>query len=107
MAIHEGKSIILLIDQKDNAGNEVKLFNRNVKTQIGFLKIARNYNLKIMPLKNTRHNNNHFTINFYPAIKPFEKNISDAEAMLSIHAIIEKWILENPTQWLWQHNRFN
>ena len=20
---------------------------------------------------------------------------------------LEKWILENPQQWLWQHNRFN
>ena len=24
-----------------------------------------------------------------------------------IHNIIEKWILSNPTQWFWQHNRFN
>ena len=106
-AIKNKSSMIILIDQKDSAGENVKLFNIRTKTQIGFLKIARKYNLKIIPLKNTRHNNNHFTINFYPAIRPFEKNISDAEAMLSIHKIIEKWILENPTQWLWQHNRFN
>ena len=106
-AIKNKSSMIILIDQKDSAGENVKLFNIITKTQIGFLKIARNYNLKLIPLKNTRYDNNNFTINFYPAIKPFEKNISDAEAMLSIHNIIEKWILENPTQWLWQHNRFN
>ena len=106
-AIKNKSSMIILIDQKDSAGENVKLFNIITKTQIGFLKIARNYNLKLIPLKNTRHNNNYFTINFFPAIKPFGEDISDAEAMLSIHKIIEKWILENPTQWLWQHNRFN
>ena len=38
-AIKKGFSIMLLIDQKDNAGETVKLFNYNVKTQLGFLKI--------------------------------------------------------------------
>jgi len=27
--------------------------------------------------------------------------------MLKIHKIIEKWIVNNPNQWFWQHNRFN
>ena len=98
---------MLLIDQKDSAGENVKLFNIISKTQTGFLKIARNYDLKIIPVKNTRINNNKFSINFYPPISPFKKNISDAQAMLSIHKIIEGWIVENPTQWFWQHNRFN
>ena len=100
-------SIVLLIDQKDTAGIDVKLFNKITKTQIGFLKIARKHNLKLIPVKNTRYNINNFSIKFYPPIKPFEKSKSDAEAMLYIHKIIEEWILENPTQWLWQHNRFN
>ena len=75
------------------------------KTQTGFLKIARKHNLKLIPIQNTRYNNNNFLITFYPPIKPFNKNKSDAEAMLSIHKIIEKWILENPTQWFWQHSQ--
>ena len=36
-----------------------------------------------------------------------EVEISDKDMMIKIHKIIEKWILENPQQWLWQHNRFN
>ena len=31
-----------IIDQKDSAGEKISLFGKNVKTQIGFLKIARN-----------------------------------------------------------------
>ena len=106
-AINNNSSMILLIDQKDTAGDNVKLFNILTKTQTGFLKIARKHNLKLIPVRNIRHNNNNFSITFYPPIKLFNKKVSDAEAMLSIHKIIEKWILENPTQWLWQHNRFS
>ena len=105
--IKNKSSMLVLIDQKDSAGENIKLFNIIAKTQIGFLKIARKYNLKLIPIKNTRHNNNKFTITFCPPINPFNKNISDTEAMLTIHKIIEKWIKENPTQWLWQHSRFN
>jgi len=106
-AINNNASMILLVDQKDTAGDAIKFFNISAKTQIGFLKIARKYNLKLIPVRNTRYNTNDFSISFYPPIKPFEKNISDTKAMLSIHKTIEKWILENPSQWLWQHNRFN
>jgi len=106
-AISAKNSIILLVDQKDSAGEKTKLFNYNVKTQTGFLKIARKYNLKIIPIKNTRHNINNFTVTFYPPIMPYKKNKSDIDAMNEIHEIIENWILENPTQWFWQHNRFS
>jgi len=106
-AINNNASMFLLIDQKDTAGDSVNFFNISTKTQTGFIKIARKYNLKLVPIKNTRYNINNFTISFCPPIKPFEKKISDKEAMLSIHKIIEKWILENPSEWLWQHSRFN
>ena len=106
-AIKNRSSMILLVDQKDTAGELIKFFDIDTKTQTGFLKIAKKYNLKLIPVKNTRFKKNNFKINFYPPIKPFEKNISEGKAMLSIHKIVEKWIKDNPTQWLWQHNRFN
>ena len=31
---------------------------------------------------------------------------NEINAMSNIHKLIEKWILENPEQWFWQHNRF-
>ena len=48
------KNIFLLVDQKDSAGTSVDFFGKKVKTQTGFLKIARKYNLKIVPMKNIR-----------------------------------------------------
>jgi len=106
-AIKNKSSMVLLIDQKDSAGEMIKLFNFNVKTQIGFLKIARKYNMRIIPIENSRHGINNFKLKFYPPLTCFENNMSDNETMQTIHHIIEKWIRKNPSNWFLQHNRFN
>ena len=100
------KNIFLLVDQKDSAGIWIDFFGKKVKTQTGFLKIARKYNLKIVPMKNIRLQNNKFQITFE---EPLEHNnkVSDEKKMLEINSIIEKWIRENPENWFWQHKRFN
>jgi len=106
-AINKGKSLILLIDQKDSAGSKVKLFNYSVKTQIGFLKIAKKNNLKLMPIQTIRKKINNFKIIIHPPINPFKNKKNDIDAMLEIHELIERWIKEHPNQWLWQHQRFS
>ena len=58
------KNIFLLVDQKDSAGVFIDFFGKKVKTQIGFLKIARKYNLKLIPMRNIRLPNNKFQIIF-------------------------------------------
>ena len=105
-AVKENKSIFLLIDQKDSAGEKVILFNKSIKTQTGFLKIARKYNMPLVPMENKRLKNGKFLINFHKPIFHVS-NDSDIDMMKKIHNIIEKWILNNPYQWFWQHNRFN
>jgi KDO2-lipid IV(A) lauroyltransferase len=101
------KNIFLLVDQKDSAGNLVDFFGRKVKTQTGFLKIARKYNLKIVPMKNIRLPNNKFQITFQEPLEHNNIKISDDKKMLEINTIIEKWIRDNPHNWFWQHKRFN
>ena len=51
-AIKNRSSMILLVDQKDTAGELIKFFDIDTKTQTGFLKIAKKYNLKLIPVKN-------------------------------------------------------
>ena len=83
------------------------LFDNIVKTQTGFIKMARKKNLKLVPIKNTRLSNDEYEISFCTPITPYLDHNTDAEAMLVIHKIIEEWIRENPSQWFWQHRRFN
>ena len=100
------KNIFLLVDQKDSAGVYIDFFEKKVKTQIGFLKIARKYNLKLIPMRNIRLPNNKFQIIFEEPLEHNNKMISNEEKMLEINTIIEKWIKQNPENWFWQHKRF-
>ena len=101
------KNIFLLVDQKDSAGTEVNFFGKKVKTQTGFLKIARKYNLKLVPMKNIRLPNNNLQITFEQPLLHNNDEVSDEKKMLEINSIIEKWIRQNPDNWFWQHKRFN
>ncbi len=106
-AVYNNQSIFLLIDQKDTAGEEVLFFNRKVKTQTGFLKIARKFNLPIVPIKNNRLRNGKIELTFFEPIFHNDNNIDDTVMMGKIHTMVEKWIISNPSQWFWQHKRFN
>ena len=101
------KNIFLLVDQKDSAGTLINFFGRKVKTQTGFLKIARKYNLKIIPMRNIRLPDNTLQITFEEPLGHSNDNISDDKKMLEINAIVERWIRESPENWFWQHKRFN
>ena len=106
-AVKNKNSVFLLVDQKDSAGEDVILFNKAIKTQTGFLKIARKYDMPLVPMENKRLKNGKFKITFHNPIFYNNSHTSEADMMHKIHNIIEKWILSNPTQWFWQHNRFN
>jgi len=106
-AINNSLSIVLLIDQKDSSGDDVLFFNKSVKTQTGFLKIARKYKLPIILIHNKRFNDGNIELTF---LKPFYHNdlkVNDIQMMENIHRKIEEWIKSEPSQWFWQHKRFN
>ena len=105
--IKKGLSLVLLVDQKDSAGELIPFFNKPSKTQIGFLKLARKYNMKIVPIRNIRNKNNNFKVKFYPPLKNISQNFSDTETMKTIHSMIEEWVKDCPSSWFLQHNRFN
>ena len=90
------KNIFLLVDQKDSAGTLINFFGRKVKTQTGFLKIARKYNLKIIPMRNIRLPDNTLRITFEKPLEHSNDKISDAKKMLEINEIGERCIRENP-----------
>ncbi len=106
-ALRNSLSILVVIDQKDSSGEEVLFFNKKVKTQTGFLKLARKYKLPIIPIQNKRVDNGNIELTF---LEPFYHNdlkISDNQMMENIHYKIEEWIKSEPSQWFWQHKRFN
>ncbi len=106
-AINNSLSIVLLIDQKDSSGENVMFFKKKVKTQIGFLKIARKYELPIILIQNRRTNNGNIELTFQEPFYHNDLKINDIQMMENIHNKIEKWIKSEPNQWFWQHKRFS
>ena len=106
-AINNSLSIVLLIDQKDSSGEEVMFFNKKVKTQTGFLKIARKYNLPIIPIQNKRIDNGNIELTFLEPLYHNNLEINDTQMIEEIHNKIEQWIKAEPSQWFWQHKRFS
>jgi len=105
--IKDNSSMLVIIDQKDSAGENIPFFGINVKTQTGFLKIAKKNKMKIIPVENTRIGTNNFKLKFHPPLDIGEDNLSSNQFMEKIHNIIESWIKKNPSNWFMQHNRFN
>lgn len=105
--IKDNISIVLLIDQKDSAGQIVPFFNFPAKTQTGFIKISKKYNLRIVPVENMRNDNNTFTLRFHKPLNKIPHSNSDIDQMKNIHSLIEGWIKKNPSDWFLQHNRFS
>jgi len=101
-------SIALLVDQKDSAGITVPLLGKLAKTQTGFIKLAKKYNLKIYPIENNRLNNTNFELIIHNPLEFFINNNKNEEneAIYNIHEIIGNWIKKNPENWLWQHKRW-
>ena len=100
-------SLTILVDQKDSAGEIINFFNFPSKTQIGFIKIARKYNMKIIPVENIRDKFNNFTLIFHKPITNIFDDLSDIEIMNNLNIMIEEWIKKDPSKWFLQHNRFN
>ena len=105
-AAKNNNSILVIVDQKDSAGENIPFFGVDVKTQTGFLKIAKKNNMKIIPIENVRKGLNDFTLTFCKPLEIDINNFSSNSEMKKIHLIIETWIKKNPSNWFLQHNRF-
>ena len=57
-------------------------------------------------MKNIRLPDNTLQITFETPLE-YNNKISDDENMLVINTIVERWIIENPENWFWQHKRFS
>ena len=58
-------------------------------------------------MKNIRLPDSTLEITFENPLDHNEDSISDNTKMLEINSIVERWIIENPENWFWQHKRFN
>ena len=108
-AIRERSHVGVLIDQKMNDGIAVKFFGRNAMTSPAIARIALRFNCPIVPGRIVRTQGHKMKLIIYPPLEIQKTGNQEAdvlEIMTRINAIIEEWIREFPSQWIWIHNRW-
>ena len=107
--INNNYSIALMVDQRVGEGIKINFFNRLAQTTTIPAQLALKYNCKLVPISLKRIENINFEMTVhepYEASKTGNNEQDTHNITLKINQIIEKMIIENPTQWLWSHNRW-
>ena len=107
--IKDGYSIAFMVDQRVSEGPRVLFFNKPAHTTTNPAQLALKYNCKLVPIFLERKEGTNFEMTIHEPYK-IEKTGNDEEdtknITLKINQILEKMIVENPTQWIWSHNRW-
>ena len=107
--IKDGYSIALMVDQRVGEGPKIPFFNQLARTTTIPAQLALKYDCKLVPISLKRIRDIHFEMTVLEPYKVQKTGDSDKDTKsitLKINQIIEKMIIDNPTQWLWSHNRW-
>ena len=107
--IQQGRHIGMLIDQKMNDGIEVDFFKRGAMTAPAIAKLALKFNCPVIPVKVARTSGSAHEVTIYPPVEVTRTKNDNEDIyllMTKLNGILENWIRENPSQWIWLHNRW-
>ncbi|MDG1287344.1 MAG: hypothetical protein P8P30_07225 [Rickettsiales bacterium] len=94
----------LLVDQKQNDGEEIEFFGNPAPTSTAAAEMALRFNSSLAAIRCIRQKECHFTVEVQELTLP--ENTETLEAMRLINQQIEQWVIEHPEQWLWVHQRW-
>ena len=102
--------IVMLCDQKLREGIEIPFFGKKAKTAPAIATLALKFRTPIVMARSIRQPDGHFIMDVSEPLKidfSADKNQETTRIMTEINRRLEKWIRENPDQWLWIHRRFD
>ena len=108
--LKQGKFVSILCDQKFREGITLTLFGMPAQTATAMAALSIKMDVPIIMVKAIRQPDGHYLLSTYP---PLEKPIglpraeAERQIMTQVNRVYEKWIRNNPEQWLWIHRRFD
>ena len=108
-SLRNGNHLALLVDQKMNDGIPVSFLGRTAMTAPALAELALKFNCPVVPARLVRTKGARFKLIVQPPLcfTPSGDRKKDvADLMAEVNAVIGSWVLENPEQWLWLHNRW-
>ena len=107
-ALKNNEDLALLVDQRDSSGLIINFFGKQAYATDGYAHLALKYQTMICPVYSIRQKNGNFKFIYEkPLYYKDYKDLSAYNLVEKVHKdYFEKWIRENPTQWLWVHQRW-
>ena len=107
--IKSGHNIGFLIDQKTRQGCEVMFFGKKTKFPSAQFDLALRYNIPVLMARCQRLGAMHHRITVYPPMKvdtTLTKNEQIVDLTQQAATLMEEWIMDSPSDWLWLHDRW-
>ena len=101
----KGTSIALMIDQRVSEGIKSELFGKDALTTTIPAQFVKKFNCKIIPINIERKENDKFKITVFEPIK-FDKPNDIETITKTLNLWLEKIIVNNPSKWIWSHDRW-
>lgn len=100
-----GSSIALMIDQRVSEGIKTQFFRKDAYTTTIPGQFVKKFNCKVVPINIERKQNVNFKMEVFEPIK-FDQDENIEMITLRLNKYLEKMILDNPSKWIWSHNRW-
>ena len=108
-ALDRGEHLGMLVDQHFSRGVDVTLFGRRCKANPSIARLARQFDCPVVGVRVIRLPDRRFRIAAEgPLMLPRDADgrVNVQQTTQLITSVVERWIRENPDQWLWFHRRW-
>ena len=100
-----GYSMAIMIDQRVSEGIKSPFFNKDAYSTTIPGQFVKKFNCRVVPIYIERKLDVNFKIKVLKPLK-FEKNESIKKITNDLNLCLEKMIINNPSKWIWSHNRW-
>ena len=98
-------SIAMMIDQRVRQGERIDFFKKKAHTTNLPALLAKKFKCQIVTIKIKRYENYRFKITIEKPVI-FSETETVGSITLKLNSWLERTILENPSQWIWTHDRW-
>jgi KDO2-lipid IV(A) lauroyltransferase len=108
-ALEKGGHLGMLIDQHFTRGVIVDFMGRPALVNPILGKFARRFDCPVHGVRVIRLPNHRFRLQLTPALtlpRDADGQVNVQGAMQAMTRVVEEWVRENPSQWLWMHRRW-
>ena len=107
--LKQNYSVALMIDQRVSEGKKLPFFDSLASTTTLPAQLALKFEVDIVPIYLARMKNDTFSMEIYSPVTFSKKDKSEKnklEISLKLNKILEEMISNDPSQWIWTHNRW-